>query len=171
SFIAPEIQQLPPTYGYTPGELAAVIAEYLRTTVPEDFVYVLDDVQHLIGSSAAEAWLRSLVALAPTSCHLILISRALPDLPLAEMIARREVLAIGQQELRFTPQEVEDLANEMLGSDLPKATNVEELAARLEGWPAGTVLALHPLPSDLERAMLSGGEGPEALFDALADLM
>src|SRR5438552_13512942 len=28
SFIAPGIQQLPPTYGYTPGELAAVIAEY-----------------------------------------------------------------------------------------------------------------------------------------------
>ncbi len=170
SVIAPGIQQLPPTYGYTPGELASVIAEYLRTALPGDFIYILDDVQHLVGSPAAEAWVRSLVALAPPSCHLILISRALPDLPLAEMIARREVLAIGQQELRFTPQEVEDLAGEMLGSDGPR-TDVEDLTTRLEGWPAGTVLALHPLPADLERAMLSGGEGPEALFDALAELM
>ena len=36
------------------------------------------------------------------------------------------------------------------------------------GWPAGTVLALHPLPTEVESAILKGGKGPEALFEALA---
>jgi LuxR family maltose regulon positive regulatory protein len=46
----------------------------------------------------------------------------------------------------------------------------EKLLQHLEGWPAGTLLALQPLPQDLEQLMLSG-EGPEALFNALADMM
>ncbi|MEP7292137.1 MAG: tetratricopeptide repeat protein, partial [Chloroflexota bacterium] len=48
---------------------------------------------------------------------------------------------------------------------------IEKLVATLEGWAAGIVLALQPLPLDLAQSMLSGGSGPEALFDALADLM
>ncbi|MFN8563383.1 MAG: BTAD domain-containing putative transcriptional regulator [Anaerolineae bacterium] len=48
---------------------------------------------------------------------------------------------------------------------------VGDLVAKLEGWAAGIVLALQPLPYDLAPEMLSGGSGPEGLFDALADLM
>jgi LuxR family maltose regulon positive regulatory protein len=167
--IAPDIQTLEMPHGYAPNELAALITDFLRKTVRTDFIYVLDDVQHLTGSTLTEIWLQTLVEFSPPQCHLILISRMLPDLPLAQMIARREVMAIGQHELRFTAQEIQALAGETRGEDLPEPT-VQELTARLEGWPAGIVLALQPLPVDLERAMLSGGAGPEALFDALADL-
>lgn len=170
SRIVPSIkkQAVPP--GYAPAELATLIADSLRDEAIGDTIYLMDDVQHLAGSPSAEAWLRTLVALLPKSCHLILISRILPDLPLVEMIARREVLAIGQEELRLTGQEIHDLAGMIVGAP-PPVDRITELATRLEGWPAGTVLALHPLPPDLERAMLRGGEGPEALFDALASTM
>ncbi len=162
--IVPAVQNLPPTYGYESSELAVLLTEAMRTA--GRFAYIIDDVQLLAGSPAAEAWLRTLVDKLPPTVNLILLSRILPDLPLAEMIARREVLAIGQHELRFTSEEIKQLPGASL-----YGTDADALADRLEGWPAGIVLALHPLPSDLERAMLSGGEGPEALFDALADLM
>jgi LuxR family transcriptional regulator, maltose regulon positive regulatory protein len=170
SHIVPNIDKITPGYGYAPGELAALVADHLRSAPVEHLIYALDDAQYLAGSPAAETWLRTLVGLLPANCHMMLLSRILPDLPFAEMIARREILAIGQEELRLTPQEIRRLAKEMLGAPLSEPEALE-LAERLEGWPAGTVLALQPLPIDLERAMLNGGEGPEALFSALAGAM
>jgi LuxR family maltose regulon positive regulatory protein len=168
--VAPGIQTLPPARGYPPSELATLVTDYLRDALPGKVIYVLDDVQYLAGSPAAELWLRTVVAHLPPTCHLILLSRRLPNLPFAEMIARREVVAIGQEQLRLTPDEIYSLACEMLDSPPPMA-EIEEIASRLEGWPAGTVLALHPLPVELGRDMLSGGDGPEALFDTLASSM
>src|SRR5260221_2275355 len=170
SHIDPKIEKLGLRAGLAPGELAALVADYLRDNVSDDIVYVMDDVQHLTGSLDATAWLNTFVARMPSNCHLVLCSRMLPDLPLVEMIARREVLAIGQQELRFTLQEIHSLTTQLLGY-APPLGEVNELAARLDGWPAGTVLALQPLPPELERAILREGQGPEALFDALAASM
>ncbi len=168
--LVPGMETLSPLQGGAPAELAALIANHLRENLREDIILILDDVQNLAGSPAAETWLRTLVRFLPSNCHLILVSRILPDLPLTEMIARREVMAIGQQELQFTPDEVQALAVRVLG--LSQSTiDVRELTARLEGWPAGIILALYPLPPELERVMLSGGKGPEALFDALANSM
>lgn len=170
SRIVPSIKTLKPIQGGSATELAALIANHLRENLKNDIILIFDDVQNLAGSPSAETWLRTLVQFLPSNCHLILISRMLPDLPLTEMIARREVLAIGQQELQFTPDEVQALAVKVLG--LTQTTiDVPELTSRLEGWPAGIILALYPLPSELERVMLSGGKGPEALFDALANSM
>ncbi len=168
--IAPGIRRLPTAHAYPPSELAALITDYLRENVAGDAIYLLDDVQKIAGSSSAEIWLRELVARLPRQVHLIIISRMLPDLPLAEMIARREVQAIGQEQLRLTPHEVYFLAHETQAS-APSISEVHKLVNRLEGWAAGIALALQPLPAELERAMLEGGEGPEALFDALANSM
>ncbi len=163
--VLPGIKMLDSPYRYAAGDLAALIADYLRDHLSDDILYVLDDVHHLTGAPAAELWLRTLVTLIPPPCHLILLSRTLPNLSLIEMIARGDVLAIGQEELRFTAEEIDDIGNTVLGTR-PSA----DLIDRLEGWPAGIVLAFHPLPPEIERKVLSGGAGPEALFDALADL-
>jgi LuxR family maltose regulon positive regulatory protein len=98
--VVPGIKLLVSPYGYGAGDLAALIADYLRDHLRQDIIYVLDDVQLLAGAPAAESWLRAVVALFPAACHLILASRILPDLPLADMVARREILAIGQEDLR-----------------------------------------------------------------------
>jgi LuxR family maltose regulon positive regulatory protein len=168
--VVPGIQHLTPMPGYTPDELAALITNYLRENLTHEIIYVLDDAHLLAGSPAAELWLYNFVSMLPPNCHLILISRILPNLPLTEMIARGEVVALGQEQLRFTSDEVYQLAQDALGSVPPKS-DLDDLVLRLEGWPAGIALAIHPLPVDLERAMLSGGQGPEALFNALADSM
>lgn len=164
------ISQLPLPYGYAASELASAISNFLKHELSSDIFYVFDDAHQLTGSTDAEAWLQTFVINAPRQCHLILISRTLPDLPLVEMIARREILAIGQEELRFTSYEIEDLARSTANTPL-KPVKIQEIAERLEGWAAGTVLALQPLPAEFERAVLREHEGPEALFEALAARM
>lgn len=153
---------------FTMEDGAVQIVNYLRDAATEDFFYVLDDVHYLTDSPAAGHWLRTLVDYLPAKAHLIIISRVVPTLPLTEMVARREVLAIGQDQLKFRLDEIEDLATSILGNE-DSYDRIQELSLHLEGWPAGTVLALQPLPSDVERKLLQGGEGPEALFDALAE--
>lgn len=166
----PGVRQHASKAGFRPGELATLFADYVSTHTSRPLIFVLDDIQLIAGSSDSETWLQALVDQLPPTMHMILIGRVLPNLPLTEMIARGEILAFGQEHLRFTAQEVFELAQDTRGV-IASMAEAEDLVARLEGWPAGTVLALHPLPSDLERVMLQGGAGPEALFDALAHSM
>jgi LuxR family transcriptional regulator, maltose regulon positive regulatory protein len=151
----------------SPGELAAQIADYLRAISTHEIIYILDDVQHLGGSLAAEMWLSTFVTLVPPNCHLILIGRTLPDLPLADIIARGELLTVSQEDLRLTPDEVDRLAAQVVDTKIRRA-RLHDLEQRLEGWPAGIVLAFYPLPLEVEQAILKGRGGPESLFDALA---
>jgi LuxR family maltose regulon positive regulatory protein len=167
--LAPGIRSLPATYGNPPVELATSLTEYLRDFLTGPIIYIFDDAHYLSGSAPAEAWLRTFVMQLPAKCHVVILSRTLPDLPLTELIARRDVLAIGQEELRFRRDEIYALAAQMRGVP-PTAAEIEDWEVRLEGWPAGTILALQPLPEDLERIML-GGVGPEALFNDLARSM
>lgn len=168
--IVPGTRNLIAMPGFRPGEMATLLTDHLRANTSRPVLLVLDDIQLISGAIAAEAWLQAFVEQIPSTLHLVLIGRVLPNLPLTEMIARGEVLALGQEQLRFTPTEIYELARDSRGVVRTMA-EAEDLAARLEGWPAGTVLALHPLPAELERAILQGGAGPEALFDALANSM
>src|SRR5579859_6725594 len=109
SYISPEIKHLTSPQGYTPSEHVALIADYLRQHVADDFLYIIDDIHQLAGSPGAESWLQALVTLLPANCHLVLLSRSLPSLPLAEMIGRGQVQAIGEADLRLTLDEVREL--------------------------------------------------------------
>lgn len=165
--IVPDLSP-PVSHSRSPNELATALTGELRETLRQHIVFVLDDLQNLAGSPSAESWLRAFVTYLPSRCHLILISRIIPDLPLTEMIARREVFAIGQRDLRFTVREVESLAYK-IGKPTETHLDIEQVTQGLEGWPAGIILALQPLPSEFE--LVQGGKSPEALFDSLAGSM
>ncbi len=160
-----DINLAPPSY--EPGELAVSLTGQLRKTPEDKLLLILDDVHNISGSSICESWLQSFVSLLPSKCHLILISRTPPAISLTEMIARREVVAIGEEDLRFTYNEIEDLSVHIRGTRV-ETNEAEELANRLQGWPAGIILALRPLPTAVEQLLPSGSVTPEALFDALA---
>lgn len=166
--VAPGMARLAPLPDMTPAEMAALVADFLRENTSGHTLYILDDIQIISESPAVEYWMQVLLERLPSNCHLILIGRVLPNLPLTELIARGEVLALGQEQLRFSTPEILELAQVTPGSGVRSLAEAEDLATRLEGWPAGSVLALHPLPTDLEQAILKGGKGPEALFDSLA---
>ncbi len=153
-----------------PEETAALLANALRASVKNHLFIILDDIHLLHNATQCETWLRAFTTNLPPKCHLILLSRSIPKLPIAEMVARREVLAIGQEELRFTQEEIVELSKVAFNNPQPLST-IQSLMERLEGWPAGIILALQPLPAPISQAFLSSEDGPEALFDILAGMM
>jgi LuxR family transcriptional regulator, maltose regulon positive regulatory protein len=94
--LAPDIQALPASRGQPANDLAAQITNHLHNALVNDVVYVLDDAHHLISSPGAEAWLRTLIKTAPPRCHILLLTRKLPDLPFTEMIAKGEISVLSQ---------------------------------------------------------------------------
>jgi LuxR family maltose regulon positive regulatory protein len=104
------------------------------TGLEEDVVLVLDDV-HAAGPAAERALARLLERL-PTSVHLVLSTRRLPDLDVAVRRARGELVELGDDDLRFDVAEAEAV----LDLELPRR-EAAALVDRLEGWPAGIHLA------------------------------
>lgn len=153
----------------SPHECAEIIAGHIRDSATDHFLLVLDDLHLLSGAAQIELWLRALVELLPSKCHLVLISRTVPDLPLAELIAKRQIAAIGQSQLRFTDEEALALARNY-GSAVSD-DQIRQRVRHLEGWPAGLSMALQPLPNEIELQLARGQQGPEALFFMLAELM
>ena len=156
--------------GATPLELAAYMANALQLDGRQRLVYVIDDAHYLLQTDATQDWLRRLVELLPANCHLMLLTRDMPRLPYAELIARNDVIALNTDELRFTVHETYELARKVL-DHAPSESHIRQMVDQLEGWPAGVMLALQPMSRDLELAMLGGHSGPEALFNALAGSM
>ncbi len=169
SAAAPRIQDVAFPPAAPPEELAELMTDSLRRELRHDVLYILDDVHFLINAPEAEIWLRAFIDNLPSACHLMLVGRALPTLPIAELIARREVLAIGHEQLRFTFEEAVALAKES-DKSISNA-EVQALVTRLDGWPAGVLLALQPLPLDVNQMVFDEPAGPEGLFDAMADLL
>lgn len=160
----------PETSSDTPVELAAYMANALQLDGRQRLVYVIDDAHFLLRTEATQDWLRRLVELLPRNCHLILLTRDMPRLPYAELIARNDVMALDADELRFTVHEASELAHLVLDKP-PSESYIRQMVDQLEGWPAGVTLALQPMSQELEQAMLGGHSGPEALFNALASSM
>lgn len=165
--IAPEISSIKPVDGITPGELAIALTDYLQTHLKTEFLYVIDDVHYLLEAPDAKVWLRTLISKIPSNCHLILMGRAFPPLNLIDLFAHQKVLTLGQEILGFDREETIQLA-QLIGSNLTPV-EIEKVFSRMNGWPAGTLLALQPLPGDIETLLFDGKKAPEALFDSLAD--
>jgi len=69
------------------------------------FLLVLDDFQVIQDDFVLAVWQR-LVANLPTPLHLILLTREVPALPLARLLANNQLTEIRAGDLRFTGPEV-----------------------------------------------------------------
>lgn len=108
------------------------------TAQPESFILVLDDV-HLIRAPEAEQIVRFLVNHLPPQMHLVLISRALPALPMARLRARGQVTELRAADLRFTQAESIRFLRDVMGVSLLEA-DMAALDAQIEGWAVGLQL-------------------------------
>jgi LuxR family maltose regulon positive regulatory protein len=109
------------------------------TTIDSQLVLVLDDY-HLVTNATCHQTLGFLLDHLPPGVHVALSTRADPPLPLARMRAKGELAEIRFMELEFTDEEASALLNGSMGLELA-AEDVERLAERTEGWPAGLYLA------------------------------
>lgn len=126
----------------------AALAAFINvaSAVPEPIVFVLDDT-HLITEPAIHEALAFLLDHLPPALHVVLAGRAEPPLPLARYRARRELLELRAEDLRFSPEESAEFLTRLMGLDLAQ-DELDALSAKLEGWIAGLHLASLTLRRD-----------------------
>lgn len=116
----------------------------------EPIVLVLDDA-HLLESSAVNELLAFLIEHCPPCLHLVLATRADPDLPLARYRARAYLNELRAQDLRFTADEAATFLNAVMELNLTEG-EMRALEIRTEGWIAGLQLAALSMRERPDRA-------------------
>jgi LuxR family transcriptional regulator, maltose regulon positive regulatory protein len=104
-----------------------------------DLLLVLDDY-HRVEQPAIHETITYLVEHLPPHCHLVLVTRTAPPLPLARWRLRRAMLEVRADDLRFTMAETAAYLNQTMQLNLA-AEQVATLEARTEGWIVGLQLA------------------------------
>jgi LuxR family maltose regulon positive regulatory protein len=135
---APPLEPVAGAYGFiTPDALIAAIIDGLEAHSQAVFVF-LDDI-HLLAAGPLDS-LCQLVDRSPASVRFILAARATPEMHMARMRARGQLLELGVKDLEFTDADTRrflaDAAGHVLGE--PELAVVQ---ARTEGWIAGLKLA------------------------------
>lgn len=123
--------------------LAELVNELSAST--EDVWLVLDDY-HVIDSSEVHAAIGFLVDHLPDALHIVVSTRADPDLPLARLRARGQLVEIRATDLRFDRTEAATYFSNPSGVRLTDE-QVVALQERTEGWIAALQLALLSLRS------------------------
>ena len=134
-----------------------------------DLVLVLDDY-HLIRDPKCHELVSFLVENLPERCQLVIVTRADPPLNVAKLRVENRLFEVRAEQLRFMPREAEGLFKNVLGWS-PLTSQVKDLWARTEGWPAGLSLAAMSLgdQSDVQ-AFVDGFAGDNRILaDYLTD--
>jgi len=124
-----------------PSPMEEVLATLLNDlhAVSNDVVLVLDDY-HVIEARDVQDGMAFLLEHLPPQIRLVIAGRADPDLPLARLRGRGELVEIRAADLRFTPDEAATYLNGAMGLSLT-AQDVAALEGRTEGWIAALQLA------------------------------
>ena len=124
-----------------PSPMEEVLATLLNdlNAVSNDVVLVLDDY-HVIEARDVQDGMAFLLEHLPPQIRLVIAGRADPDLPLARLRGRGELVEIRAADLRFTPDEAATYLNGAMGLSLT-AQDVAALEGRTEGWIAALQLA------------------------------
>jgi LuxR family maltose regulon positive regulatory protein len=125
------------------GALMALVNEL--TAARQPLILVLDDY-HTIQAAPIHQMVAFSLERQPDHLHQVILSRADPPLPLHRLRARRQMLEIRQDDLRFTPKESAAFLKEVMGIDLAQG-DIDALGVRTEGWVAGLQLAALSLRS------------------------
>jgi LuxR family maltose regulon positive regulatory protein len=118
------------------GVVGELVNEMLEIDSP--LVLVVDNYEALDGAFGIRTFVRHLLDVLPFNCHLMLGSRVLPGVPVARLVAKSQLVGLTTQELRFTPQEIQDLL-QLSQVGIPEA-QAKAIAAKSEGWITGVLL-------------------------------
>ncbi|NIK74987.1 LuxR family maltose regulon positive regulatory protein [Paenibacillus castaneae] len=109
------------------------------TAIPHHIILVLDDY-HVIDSRPIDNAISILLEHMPPKMHLVIITREDPQLPLARLRVRDQLIEVRTPDLRFTFNEAAEFLGEVMGLNL-SSESITLLESRTEGWIAGLQLA------------------------------
>lgn len=133
--------------------------------IPGEFALVLDDY-HAAESPQVAGIVRFLLESRPANFHLLVASRAMPDLNLARLRGRDQVTEIGALDLRFSPLEVRAFLEGVMDLRLD-ARDLGRLERSTEGWAVGLQLAAIALAR--RPVAWSAPAGQAQVFEYLAE--
>lgn len=116
--------------------------------IPHDFWLVLDDY-HLVASPEIDKAMSFLLEHLPRQMHVMMITRHVPQLPLARLRVRNQLTALDAAQLRFTLNEAVEFFNQTMGLAL-SVQDIKTLEERTEGWVAGLQLVALSLQGRLD---------------------
>jgi len=134
----------------------------------EDIVLVLDDYHVIQHPDIHDSIVFALDNLPPPA-HVAVVSRTEPPFPLPLWRARRQLVELDLDDLRFTPEEVADFLNRVMALGL-SPDQVAGLETATEGWIAGLQLAALSMEGeeDLAGFIRSFSGSHRYVFDYLA---
>ena len=144
---AEALQQLARTPLRSPVVLASLVNDVAAHSDP--LLLVLDEFEAVQSQEVLDA-VAFLIEHQPPNLHLVICSRAEPRLPLARLRARGQLVEVGVDDLRFTPEEAAQFLEQATSQRLsPEGSHT--LHARTEGWIAGLQLAALSLRRTADR--------------------
>lgn len=156
----------------TPQPTAEFMIKLLVNEISESqqpLIIVLDDY-HLIESPETNLHLNLLIDNLPEKVSLLLLTRAVPSLPLQSLETKNLLTEITAEDLRFSIEETEDFFR--LNSRLsPSPEILEHLEKKTEGWAAGIQLTAAGFleESVLKRFVTNPNEGHPLILDYLTN--
>jgi len=133
--------------------LLGTLVNEIHGEIPDYFALVIDDFQLISDSKEVTSLFTLLLRRLPENCHILLASRTTSlGLPVTEFMARGELEGLGNDDLKFTGHEIQELLRQNHNLDLP-ASEAERLAQQSEGWITAILLTTHTLWKGLLRTM------------------
>jgi len=132
----------------------AIVGELVNEMLEIDtsFVVVVDNYDGLDGGFGIRTFVHRLLEILPFNCHLMLGSRVLPDVPVAHLVAKRQLVGLTARDLRFASQEIRDLLRSSWVE--VSESQAEAIAANSEGWITGVLLLADMLRDESKAALL-----------------
>ncbi|UCG30470.1 MAG: tetratricopeptide repeat protein [candidate division WOR-3 bacterium] len=118
-------------------------------SIKKEFYIILDDFHYFQNNrkicSAIDYFLRHM----PKNLHFVISSRAVPNINLAYLMAKQELLKIEKDNLRFSYEEIQSLLNAVHGLRIAP-DDVKRIAEFSEGWVTVLQLILQKIRSSGE---------------------
>ena len=179
SYVVAALQAADPTLGVSvlpllesaqpPVEVVLATLVNELAALPDGLDLVLDDY-HLADNPDIAVGMQYLVEHLPPQVRVVIGTRVDPDLPLARMRARGELLEVRADELRFTTEEIAGYLRQATGVEL-EPDDLTALEQRTEGWIAALQLAALSMQDRPDpRAFIRGFAGDDRyVVDYLVD--
>ncbi|NTU78704.1 MAG: hypothetical protein HGA45_04760 [Chloroflexales bacterium] len=126
-------QEPPPLY----LALQALLVDL--SALPSGITLILDDY-HTVRSEEIHQAVAYLLRYLPPACHIVILSRVDPPLPLERLRAEQQLIELRANDLCFTPDETDALLTRLLGH-APSAALSASLQQETEGWAIALQLA------------------------------
>ncbi|MFH0896695.1 MAG: hypothetical protein V1850_01430, partial [Candidatus Bathyarchaeota archaeon] len=152
-------------------QILLVFVNELFSKVKEDINLVFDDFDEVAESKAIKRVINYLLGELPPHIHLIILSRALPDLSLARLRVGREVTIIDTEDLKFKKEDIQNLFTSLYPLALD-SEELENLTRKTEGWVASLLLAydsLKDVEEDKRKEFILNFMGTKDIYEYLAE--